>query len=70
MLLAEYQTAGKGRRGRTWLAPPGGAICLSLSWTFPAVSQDLGALGLVIGVCAVRAHLARRRVVDATVSRS
>jgi BirA family transcriptional regulator, biotin operon repressor / biotin---[acetyl-CoA-carboxylase] ligase len=55
VLLAEYQTAGKGRRGRTWLAPPGGAICLSLSWTFPAVSQDLGALGLVIGVCAVRA---------------
>jgi BirA family biotin operon repressor/biotin-[acetyl-CoA-carboxylase] ligase len=55
VLLAEYQTAGKGRRGRTWMAPPGGAICLSLSWTFPAVSQDLGALGLVVGVCAVRA---------------
>jgi BirA family transcriptional regulator, biotin operon repressor / biotin---[acetyl-CoA-carboxylase] ligase len=55
VLLAEYQTAGKGRRGRTWLAPPGGSICLSVSWTFPAVSQDLGALGLAIGVCAVRA---------------
>jgi BirA family biotin operon repressor/biotin-[acetyl-CoA-carboxylase] ligase len=54
-LLAEYQTAGKGRRGRAWVAPPGGAICLSVSWTFPAVSQDLGALGLVIGVCALRA---------------
>jgi len=23
-LLAEYQTAGRGRRGRAWLAPPGG----------------------------------------------
>jgi BirA family biotin operon repressor/biotin-[acetyl-CoA-carboxylase] ligase len=55
VLLAEYQTAGKGRRGRTWVAPPGGAICLSLSWTLPAVSPDLGALGLVIGVCALRA---------------
>jgi BirA family transcriptional regulator, biotin operon repressor / biotin---[acetyl-CoA-carboxylase] ligase len=55
VLLAEYQSAGKGRRGRTWMAPPGGAICLSVSWTFPAVSQDLGALGLVIGVCALRA---------------
>jgi BirA family transcriptional regulator, biotin operon repressor / biotin---[acetyl-CoA-carboxylase] ligase len=55
VLLAEYQTAGKGRRGRAWLAPPGGAICMSVSWTFPAVSQDLGALGLVIGVCALRA---------------
>ena len=55
VLLAEYQSAGRGRRGRTWLAPPGGAICLSLSWMFRAVPPDLGALGLVIGVCALRA---------------
>jgi BirA family biotin operon repressor/biotin-[acetyl-CoA-carboxylase] ligase len=55
VLLAEYQTAGRGRRGRTWLAPPGGAICLSLGWTFREVPPDLGALGLVIGVCALRA---------------
>lgn len=55
VLLAEVQSAGRGRRGRTWLAPPGGALCLSLSWTFREVPQDLSALGLVIGVCAVRA---------------
>lgn len=55
VLLAEYQTAGRGRRGRAWLAPPGGAICLSLSWTFRELPPDLGALGLVIGVCALRA---------------
>ncbi len=55
VMLAEYQTAGRGRRGRTWLAPPGGAICLSLSWTFQEVPEDLGALGLVIGVCELRA---------------
>jgi BirA family biotin operon repressor/biotin-[acetyl-CoA-carboxylase] ligase len=55
VMLAEYQTAGRGRRGRTWLAPPGGSICLSLSWTFREVPKDLGALGLVIGVCALRA---------------
>lgn len=55
VLLAEYQSAGRGRRGRTWLAPPGGAICLSQSWVFPEVPRDLGALGLVIGVCARRA---------------
>jgi BirA family biotin operon repressor/biotin-[acetyl-CoA-carboxylase] ligase len=55
VLLAEYQSAGRGRRGRAWLAPPGGAICLSVSWTFREVPQDLGALGLVIGVCALRA---------------
>lgn len=55
VLLAEYQTEGRGRRGRAWLAPPGGAICLSLSWMFCEVPPDLGALGLVIGVCALRA---------------
>ena len=55
VVLAEYQTSGRGRRGRAWLAPPGGAICLSLSWTFLAVPADLGALGLVVGVCSLRA---------------
>jgi BirA family biotin operon repressor/biotin-[acetyl-CoA-carboxylase] ligase len=55
VMLAEYQTAGRGRRGRTWLAPPGGSICLSLSWTFRDVPADLGSLGLVIGVCELRA---------------
>jgi len=55
VLLAEYQSAGRGRRGRTWLAPPGGAICLSLSWTFREVPPELGALGLVVGVCVLRA---------------
>ena len=55
VVLAEFQTAGRGRRGRTWLAPPGGAICLSLSWTFREVPPDLGALGLAVGVCVLRA---------------
>jgi len=55
IFLAEYQTAGRGRRGRVWLAPPGGSICLSLGWTFREVPQEIGALGLAIGVCALRA---------------
>lgn len=54
VLLAEHQTAGRGRQGRSWLAPPGGAICLSLSWSFAQLPRDVGALGLVIGVCALR----------------
>jgi BirA family transcriptional regulator, biotin operon repressor / biotin---[acetyl-CoA-carboxylase] ligase len=64
VVTAEYQTAGRGRRGRAWLAPPGGAICLSLNWTFREVPQDLSALGLVIGVCLLRA-LRRLGVSDA-----
>jgi BirA family biotin operon repressor/biotin-[acetyl-CoA-carboxylase] ligase len=55
ILLAEFQTAGRGRRGRTWLAPPGGAVCLSLSWTFPEVPRDAGALSLAVGVAVLRA---------------
>ncbi len=55
VLLAEHQTAGRGRRGRSWLAPPGGAICLSLGWCFAQTPRDLPALGLAIGVCALQA---------------
>jgi len=54
-LLAEFQCAGRGRRGRSWIAPPGGAICLSLSWTFAQMPRDPGALSLAIGVCVLRA---------------
>jgi len=55
VLLAEHQTAGRGRRGRSWLAPPGGTICLSLGWCFTQTPRDLPALGLAMGVCALRA---------------
>ena len=53
--LAEFQSAGRGRRGRTWLASPGGAVCLSLSWTFAQLPRDVGSLSLAIGVCVLRA---------------
>lgn len=55
VVLAEFQTAGRGRRGRQWIAPPGGSICMSLSWTFPQLPKDVGALSLAVGVCVVRA---------------
>ena len=53
--LAEFQSAGRGRRGRAWFAPPGGAVCLSLSWTFAQMPRDVGSLSLAIGVCVLRA---------------
>jgi BirA family biotin operon repressor/biotin-[acetyl-CoA-carboxylase] ligase len=55
VLLAEFQSAGRGRRGRSWFAPPGGSVCLSLSWTFAEMPRDAGALGLAVGVCVLRA---------------
>jgi BirA family transcriptional regulator, biotin operon repressor / biotin---[acetyl-CoA-carboxylase] ligase len=54
-LTAEYQSAGRGRRTRSWIAPPGGAICLSMSWNFPSLPSGIAALSLAIGVCALRA---------------
>ncbi|AMN46155.1 BirA family transcriptional regulator, biotin operon repressor / biotin-[acetyl-CoA-carboxylase] ligase [Steroidobacter denitrificans] len=52
---AELQTAGRGRRGRSWLAPFGSGICLSMGWQFVEVPPGFSALGLAVGVAAVRA---------------
>lgn len=55
VVLAEHQTGGRGRRGRGWVAPPGGAICLSLAWQYADLPADLSALSLVVGLCATGA---------------
>jgi BirA family biotin operon repressor/biotin-[acetyl-CoA-carboxylase] ligase len=51
VLLAEHQFGGRGRRGRGWVAPPGGAVCLSLAWIYADMPADLSALSLVVGLC-------------------
>lgn len=48
---AEYQTAGRGRRGRVWRAPYGQQLMVSLAWSFPVWPADLGCLPLAVGVC-------------------
>jgi BirA family biotin operon repressor/biotin-[acetyl-CoA-carboxylase] ligase len=53
-LAAEYQAAGRGRRARPWFAPPGGALCLSLVWSFDSLPSGAAALSLAVGVCARR----------------
>jgi BirA family biotin operon repressor/biotin-[acetyl-CoA-carboxylase] ligase len=57
VLLTENQTAGRGRRGRSWLAPLGGGICLSIGFAVDELPPDFAALTLAIGL-AVRAALA------------
>jgi BirA family biotin operon repressor/biotin-[acetyl-CoA-carboxylase] ligase len=52
--VAEYQTAGRGRRGRTWSAPLGGGICLSAGWQFAGMPAELASLTLAVGVVARR----------------
>lgn len=53
--IAEFQSAGRGRRGRTWTAPYGSGLCMSLSWLFPESPQQIGALSLATGVGVLRA---------------
>ena len=53
--LAEFQGAGRGRRGRRWLAPFASGLCLSVNWTFRDAPAALGALSLASGVAILRA---------------
>jgi BirA family biotin operon repressor/biotin-[acetyl-CoA-carboxylase] ligase len=53
--LAEYQLAGKGRRGRQWVSPYGHNIYLSILWRFQQGPAAISGLSLAMGVAVVRA---------------
>ncbi|MBS0373566.1 MAG: biotin--[acetyl-CoA-carboxylase] ligase [Proteobacteria bacterium] len=53
--VAEFQGAGRGRRGRAWLQPYGAGLALSVGWRFAGTPATLGALGLAAGVAVLRA---------------
>lgn len=52
--LAEYQSAGRGRRGRYWHSPYGSNIYLSLLWRFNDGMSRLGGLSLAVAVAMMR----------------
>ncbi|MSP95624.1 MAG: biotin--[acetyl-CoA-carboxylase] ligase [Betaproteobacteria bacterium] len=54
LLLAEEQTAGRGRRGRRWHAPPGSALMFTLRWQFSGSVARLRGLSLAVGVSVAR----------------
>jgi len=54
-IAAEWQTAGRGRRGRTWTAVAGGSLTFSLGWRFEQGAGFLAGLSLAVGVAVVRA---------------
>lgn len=55
LLVAETQTAGRGRAGRSWLSAPGSSLTFSLAWPFPLSSQALPGLPLAVGVALAEA---------------
>jgi BirA family transcriptional regulator, biotin operon repressor / biotin---[acetyl-CoA-carboxylase] ligase len=53
--LAEFQSSGRGRRGRAWVSPYAASVYLSLLWRFTMSPSVLSGLGLVSGVAVTRA---------------
>ena len=48
--LAEAQTAGRGRQGKSWLSPFASSLYLSMYWNFTLGYQQISGLSLVVGV--------------------
>ncbi|MEW6120877.1 MAG: biotin--[acetyl-CoA-carboxylase] ligase [Pseudomonadota bacterium] len=55
VMAAEHQFAGRGRRGRSWHAVPGGSLTFSVLWRFDAGLQALAGLSLAVGLAIARA---------------
>ncbi|MEZ8582876.1 bifunctional biotin--[acetyl-CoA-carboxylase] ligase/biotin operon repressor BirA [Vibrio splendidus] len=53
--IAEYQAAGRGRRGREWVSPFGANLYLSMYWRLDAGMAAAMGLSLVVGVAVVEA---------------
>ncbi len=55
VLTTEWQTGGRGRRGRIWLSPLGGGLAFSVLWRSNRTASDLSCLSLAVGLGLVRA---------------
>ncbi|MDR1424761.1 MAG: biotin--[acetyl-CoA-carboxylase] ligase [Azoarcus sp.] len=54
VLVATRQSAGRGRRGRQWLAWPGASLTFSVLWRFVAGGRASAGLSLVVGLALAR----------------
>jgi BirA family biotin operon repressor/biotin-[acetyl-CoA-carboxylase] ligase len=54
VIIAEKQTAGRGRQGRGWIAAPGDSLTFSLLWRFAPRTSPAG-LSLAVGLAAASA---------------
>ncbi|MDG1199670.1 MAG: bifunctional biotin--[acetyl-CoA-carboxylase] ligase/biotin operon repressor BirA [Porticoccaceae bacterium] len=57
LVLAESQSGGRGRRGKTWVSPFAANIYLSALWDFERGAEALEGLSLAVGVAVRRALL-------------
>ncbi len=48
VLVADHQTAGRGRAGRTWTAPPGSGLLVSILLRPPATVMDLSTMAVAV----------------------
>jgi len=55
VLVADHQTAGRGRLDRTWQAPPGGSLLVSVLFRLGLAPADAHLLTTAVGVSAVEA---------------
>ena len=55
LVVADHQTAGRGRRGRSWLSPPGSSLSFSLVLRPPVDAARLGLLSTALGVACAQA---------------
>ncbi len=55
VLVAEHQTAGRGRLGRSWESPPGASLVLSVLLTPDAAPERWPWLPLITGMAVARA---------------
>lgn len=55
VLVAERQSAGRGRRGRSWLSSPEKSLTFSLLWRFSGPAIRLSGLSLALGVAVAEA---------------
>lgn len=54
VVVADRQTAGRGRRGRSWLSAPAAGLTFSLLWRFSGPPAKLSGLSLAVGVALAR----------------
>ena len=55
LLVADRQTAGRGRRGRSWLSSPETGLTFSVLWRFAGEVSRLAGLSLAVGIAVARA---------------